>query len=200
MPDFWTADRIETMRVMHRDGHTSREIAITIGATRNQVIGKLHRLGFVNPSTADEWTPERVAILKEMHIAGTPYAEIATACGFSIASCRQKAHRIGLATRPHNSLKRRAPSERKPLGFRPRLVEGIPEPSKDLAAPIYEVTGCLWAITPHDCDKAGHLFCNHEKEGAGSYCAYHAEMNRAKPMPKGQVKRFVIPTSLLRVA
>jgi hypothetical protein len=196
--DFWTADRIDTLRRMHHAGSTCRDIGAAIGTSRNSVIGKLHRLGLAKALNATEWTPERLSTLRVMHISGVPYKQIAAACGAPEHACRQKASRMGLAPRPHNSLKRRAPSNRAPRDYTPKVIEGIDAPSIDQAADIVDATGCLWAITPHHVGKGDHLFCNHPKDGASQYCAYHAEMNRAKPVPRGQVKRFIIPTSLLR--
>lgn len=197
MADFWTDDKIETLRAMHRDGHTCREIGMVVGATRNAVIGKLHRLGISKPSAVDHWTAERLATLRTMHVEGASYEEIAEATGFCVGSCRTKASRIGLASRG-NIHYRQPRSTNKPRGFRPRLVEGLAAPSTDHAVGILDVTGCKWAVTPDNCDKGGHLFCNHQVDENSPYCAYHAELNRAKPVPRGEFKRSVIPTSLLR--
>lgn len=206
MTDFWTADRIETLRVMHHKGHTSREIGMVIGATRNQVIGKLHRLGIVTQSTANEWTEERVETLRRMYMDGAIYAEISEATGFGIASCQQKASRMGLPRRGTDTFRRPTkPIANKPRAWRPKVIEGMQAPSLELATDIVNVTGCKWPVTPDDVEKGGHLFCNHatevnEKTGnQRPYCPYHSELNRAKAQPKAEVKRFVIPTSLLRV-
>lgn len=197
--DFWTADRIETMRKMHHDGHTSRAIALAIGATRNQVIGKLHRLKIVTPATAEEWAPEDIETLKRMHIDGALYTEIATVLGRTTTACQNKANRIGLPSRGHNTFRRSSKTAAKaPKAFRPRLVEGIPAPSLDLAAGILDTTGCKWPVGEDAATPGRHLFCNHGTDENAAYCPYHSELNRAKPAPKGQVKRFVIPTSLLR--
>lgn len=196
MSDFWTMERIDTLRQMHAGGHTCREIGMAIGTSRNAVIGKLHRLGLAKQSIVDQWTPERLATLKRMHVDGASYEDIATATGFCVASCRAKASRIGLGKRGnvHYSYK----SKRTPPGFKPKIVEGIAPPSTDRAVPIYDVTGCKWAITPDNCDKGSHLFCNHDTAGDGPYCAYHTELGRSKPIPKGEVVRFKYPVSYLR--
>lgn len=43
----WTADRVETLRKLWREGMSARQIARSLGhgVTRNAVIGKVHRLG-----------------------------------------------------------------------------------------------------------------------------------------------------------
>lgn len=206
MTDFWTAGRIEIMRVMHHRGASSREIGLEIGCSRNAVIGKLHRLGIVKPSAAEEWSPEDLATLKRMHMDGAHYSAIAAVLGRTTTACQNKASRIGLPSRGHNTIRRSTKvAGHAPRGFQPRLVEGLAAPSLELATDIVNVTGCRWAVTPDDVDRGAHLFCNHPteiNEATGDprpYCPYHSELNRAKPVPKAKVKRFVIPTTLLRV-
>lgn len=50
----WSEWRIDRLRAMRADGHSASEISIAIGggATRNAVIGKLHRLGIKTTSVA----------------------------------------------------------------------------------------------------------------------------------------------------
>ena len=195
--DFWTAERVEIARDMHAKGHTCREIGAVVGTTRNAVIGKLHRLGIARPTTADQWTHDRLATLRRMHIEGATYEEISEATGFCVAACRQKASRVGLPSRG-NVHYVRAKSSNKPRGFRPKVVEGIEAPSLELAAGILDVTGCKWPVGENDLTPGRHLFCNHGTEENAAYCPYHAELNRARPVPVAERKRFVIPTTLLR--
>lgn len=44
MDQFWTEEKVNTLIEMINGGHTHREISITLGATKNQVIGKASRL------------------------------------------------------------------------------------------------------------------------------------------------------------
>lgn len=41
---FWTAERVERLRMLWMAGYSGGQIAVEIGATRNMVIGKVHRL------------------------------------------------------------------------------------------------------------------------------------------------------------
>jgi GcrA cell cycle regulator len=41
----WTAELIETLRVLWNEGHSGTEIGRRMGLNKNQVIGKVHRLG-----------------------------------------------------------------------------------------------------------------------------------------------------------
>lgn len=197
----WTIDKIETARKMRRDGHTCREIGMAIGASRNAVIGKLHRLGIAKPSVADKWTPEQIATLKRMYADGATYADISKAIGFGVATCQQKASRIGLPSRGFVHYAR-TKSNNKPRGFRPKLVEGIEAPSLDLVAGILDVTGCKWPVGENAATPGRHLFCNHDVEGGGSYCPYHARIvfSKAAPVPLEKRAKIVTPTCLLRVA
>ena len=206
----WNVERIELLRRYHAEGLTSSEIAWRLqgGVTRNAVIGKLHRLGRTNGPrrvtiAPTIWTPERVARFKEMHGNGSPYADIAAEFGISVNAARKKAFKLGLQPRASAdySTGNHRPRLATRSGFTLRWKPALPEPSTDGACDIVAATGCLWAITPHDCDKAGHLFCNHPKAEKGPYCEFHAEMNRARPEPKAKgYRRVMIPTSLLRVA
>jgi GcrA cell cycle regulator len=62
----WTDERVETLKRMWNDGQSASQIAKELGGvTRNAVIGKVHRLGLSNrtsatPSKAETETEERV--------------------------------------------------------------------------------------------------------------------------------------------
>src|SRR5262249_26981985 len=57
----WTEERIEWLKRYHAQGLSCGQIAREMGATRNAVIGKLHRLGLAGPSL----TPEQKAARAE---------------------------------------------------------------------------------------------------------------------------------------
>lgn len=44
---------------------------------------------------------------------------------------------------------------------------------------ILDVTGCRWPVTPDDCAKGDHRFCNAAQHPGSSYCEAHAHMNVA---------------------
>jgi hypothetical protein len=46
---FWTADRIEKMRSLYADGYSCGAIGRDLGASRNAVVGKVHRMGLESP-------------------------------------------------------------------------------------------------------------------------------------------------------
>lgn len=76
----WTDARIERLKMLHADGWSSSQIAADLGdATRNGVIGKIHRLGLVRdgivkkvvaPRAPREAKP-RVQKSRQRYIPGT---------------------------------------------------------------------------------------------------------------------------------
>lgn len=44
---------------------------------------------------------------------------------------------------------------------------------------ILDVTGCRWPVTPDDCARGDHRFCNAEQHPGSSYCEAHAHLNVA---------------------
>jgi GcrA cell cycle regulator len=54
----WTDDRVETLKKMRGEGQSASQIAKELGGvTRNAVIGKVHRLGLSNRTTAGAAAP-----------------------------------------------------------------------------------------------------------------------------------------------
>lgn len=211
MTDFWTADRIETLRAMRENGATAVQIGLAVGCSKNAVLGKLDRLGFNTSAGPRKWTPELCERLRVLYATGVPVDEIAAALGISYKAATNQAARMRLPKRGNifscaftSKGRTGSVTPRLPAPFKPRLVVTIEAPSTDLAATILDVTGCRWAITPHDAPKDAHMFCNHPTElneitgKPRPYCPYHSEMNRAKAVPKAEVKRFKMPTTWLR--
>lgn len=79
----WTDERVEILKEMWADGSSASEIAKKLGGvTRNAVIGKVHRLGLSNRSSASETAPavpapesESPAEVPVIEAAGTHAAE-----------------------------------------------------------------------------------------------------------------------------
>lgn len=198
--DFWTADRIETLRMMRASGATARAIGEAIGCSRNAVLGKLDRIGMNTAAVPRTWTPERVETLKALHAAGKMYSEIAEVLGVTPKAARNYAEKIKLPRREsgsHFNPARVRSAPRAPRAFKPRLVD-MTAPSLDLAVGILDVTGCKWAVGENEATPGRHLFCNHATEENAAYCPYHSALNVARPVPVAQRKRFIIPTTLLR--
>ena len=70
----WTDERVETLKKMWAEGQSASQIAKELGGvTRNAVIGKVHRLGLSNRTTAEEEAAPEVA--------AAPAPEVAPAAG-----------------------------------------------------------------------------------------------------------------------
>lgn len=199
--------------------HSFSQIGAELGCGKNGAIGKWHRIRdkrdlsklvpvkprppravSVAVNMARHWTEADSAALREMYMAGAIFSDIAVKLGRSAAACHGRAVQMGLPSRGNNNYRLSSKGrKRTTLGFTPRLVVGMEPPSTDRAASIVDVTGCRWAITEHDCHKSAHMFCNHDTELGKSYCPYHEVMKLREKVAKVAVKRFVIPTTLLRV-
>lgn len=56
--DFWTEERITLLKEMAAAGNTARQVADSLGTTRNSIIGKSHRLGIsINSKAAKSGRP-----------------------------------------------------------------------------------------------------------------------------------------------
>lgn len=222
----WNDELVDKLAAMVLGGrHSFSEIGAELGCGKNGAIGKWHRIrdkrGLaslvpVKPrpprvastaaNRAKHWSEAEIATLREMYLAGAIFTDIAAKLGRSAAACHGRAVLMGLPSRGNNNFRLSTKGKKRAsMGFKPRLVVGMEPPSTDRAASILDVTGCRWAITPHDADKGSHMFCNHPTEAneitghPRPYCPYHSEMSRQRPVPKAAVKRFIIPTALLRV-
>lgn len=64
----WSAERVETLTEMWRDGRSGGEIAARLGGvTRNAVIGKAHRLGLAGHQAKDAREDRQRQASKAMH-------------------------------------------------------------------------------------------------------------------------------------
>ena len=69
----WTPDRDAQLRALWDAGHTGTDIAQRMGATKNSIIGRVHRLGFPKRASpiamrvARPWAPEDDARLQKIY-------------------------------------------------------------------------------------------------------------------------------------
>jgi len=179
----WTQKEIDQIFRMVSEGFSMSQIAATLeGRTRNAVIGKymrvrMSRLGYTptprgpNGKQLSELIDEPVRISPQLLRNTTP---------------------------------KRACEPRRPMPKVAKAGVGVifkaplVEPPKDGAVGILDVKGCKWAVGENPKIYGGHVFCNHETDGKSPYCAYHHKQGKAQPIAKGAVKRFKVPTSLLR--
>ena len=145
----WTNERIDTMRRMLAEGHSTAVVAAFIGCSRNAVIGKVRRL---EEATKERWTrrtgtthgPRKVRMPDEGRAprkAPTPAA---------------------------NFLPLMKPLPPQPPAPAVAYVPGKP-------ATILTVTGCRWEVTG-SVVTAEYRFCNGKVEDGKPYCAHHARL------------------------
>lgn len=165
----WTDKRLAVLRELWSDGWSAQQIANKLGnPSRNSVIGKVHRLGLMQPRG------KRKAQTTRPHDQG----------GGTIQRIRNKAVSKERAT--------------KDWGIRQRLMDKAgrnsgPDPQKPLPQPpeafsdraplnltLLELTNatCKW---PHG-DEAPFEYCGHETFGFQPYCPFHQRRSRS---PRG---------------
>jgi GcrA cell cycle regulator len=153
---FWTDERVERLEQMHAKGHTTGEIAIELGTTRNSVIGKLTRLR--------KHQRRRRDIIPKAPPSTMPRQ-------------RENDYSLGsmMARLNAGSLPRPAP---KPVS-KPRPAR--PEPAEPLSATrctIMELTSktCSWPL--FEGREAFHekFYCGGQTIEGTSYCGHHSKI------------------------
>ena len=142
---FWTDDRIELLKRMWAEGHSSGVIADRLGGgtTRNAVIGKVHRLGLRKADSAQRISVKRIRaqkqIRQQIHKLFNPFGE----------------KRPRLAPTPIDP----GPEPYVPPGER-KGIDGLQDQD------------CRWPIG--DPQSADFHFCGHERLPGLAYCPHHA--------------------------
>lgn len=164
-------------------GMTALQIARKLGRTKNQVSGRLDRLGITRNLPKFDWTEERERFVLEQHRRGLRYPSIAKELGVGVVALRAKAHRMGLSHAiGDNTLRGRRVkggiAKNKPAPPKLSVVPVTPPPMVDEGSgvPLAEREGC--------CDvmgysrKRGPLYCNAplSTRATGSYCDAHARL------------------------
>ncbi len=160
----WNEQQVETLKVMYAQGHSASFIAKTLGArTRNQVIGKAHRLGLDRP--------ESPTVSKDTGLRAPKVARI-------VRRANQKAANMERA---------RALPDRAITSFRPSIVPQSERPAKvDTSRAFLALDGrnpvdveavapshCRWPI---DCPDGITRLCGADREGDARYCGTHLEL------------------------
>jgi GcrA cell cycle regulator len=151
---FWTDERLTVLRTLWAEGLTALQIGTQIGATRNAVLGKVHRMGFAirNVPVAGEQRQPRSA----KQNGPRPYR------------LPKIAMLLAVAPPPRSHIE----------GYSRRPLEYVP-PTAPLNIPFLEhKTGQCREITGHD---GLALFCGHPAVEGCSWCAHHRSVNFQKP-------------------
>lgn len=145
---------------------------------------------------AFEWTPERIEELLSLWRQGLTSYQMAAHFGVSRSAVCGKIHRERVKAN-HVIERRREPRRRssptdKPRSKKPMLT--LPESAGSVSrivspalpvfddgrlASILDVTGCRWPVKDDPAFVGGVAFCNHAQKDGSSYCAHHAQINKA---------------------
>jgi len=204
---FWNDERIAAMREMIEGGKTASDVAVTLGCTRNAVIGKATREGIrfgksvvvggeiidkrlVSKGKAPKdrsnfiWSPRAVARLSELALAGES----------SVSVARKLSHEF---VRDVSDKAVRAAAVCRGIPFRSRQMgasvrqEAAPQPIEIIVeAPTTGVTlldltarMCRWPIgEPRDIEN--FRYCGAARKGESSYCSSHHALAYAPSMSR----------------
>lgn len=183
----WTDERITELTELWEANTPTNEIARIMGLTKNQVIGKAHRLELpgrpspiirVEPGRVSEtpgkppvWTPERNERLTELHKAGTSQDAIAQELGLGKRSVIGQLSRLGLTRQPN-----RKPHKKQEQGS-VTLLKSIRQ-----YAPVSRVHRCQYIEGEPSIDDA--CKCGAPVQVKSSYCPEHHAICWYMPRPK----------------
>ena len=176
----WTPQRIEQLTILRREGRSFDAIGKAMGITRNAAIGKYQRL-----RQASGHVPAPRKRILESVSEGKP------------EFCKE----LRYNTTPKRALttRRNLPGVSKQgIGFLMPVL-APPPPRIGPAVGILDTTGCQWPTGYDEAVPGRHTFCDAAKAAKGPYCPFPDVLKVAKPEPAAKRKRFIIPTSLLRI-
>lgn len=149
----WTDDRVETLKALWADDtHSAREIAKALGCpSRSAVIGKVHRLGL--PGRQLGTRTDLVSRTHEERATRRPY----------MMSAKPGLNAKGRQQNPRGVAKLAGPVL---PPVEPALTGNEP------TLPDLTRTACRWPVG--EATGSAQMFCGAPRDGAGSYCPFHA--------------------------
>jgi len=186
----WTEQALATLRKMHSEGYTARDIANQIpGATRNAVLGKIHRLqgGRISNRT---WTPEQDAYIVRMALDGKTCSDTAKALHKAKSSILERAEQLEVKFAARGV---------SPKTYKPRVAQGpikvtparqdlldSPAPGARLLSLFDLKPGqCKWPLG--DPKEETFAYCGADRPLGKSFCDHH----HAIAYQPGSVRRTV---------
>lgn len=200
--DFWTDERVGTLKRMVRDGSTYTQVANRLGCLRSAAIAKANRLGLASrhaPSRAPRrWTASEKLQLRNLLEEGLTASQVARRLGRTPQAVRDRMLGDDLIARVDGRSANRSaavlpaaraetPSNGAPLRLRaPAKGEAAAYDAKRqhaarLLADLQRGE-CRFAVSPDDAAPAEHRFCAApvvdrlagETHPHANYCAHHA--------------------------
>jgi|LakMenEpi03Aug12_release.lakeMendotaPanAssembly.Ray.scaffolds.fasta_scaffold295756_5 GcrA cell cycle regulator len=162
MTPFWTPAKIALLERYWAEGRTAQRIGDKLGATRNAVIGKAHRLKL------------------------TPRGEPARA---PVKQKIQKVKAVRPAAEPKLKGSRKTTTRSKPVPPRPIVHETVPMGDVCTATMALKANDCRWPLGDPYTDR--FMYCDKKKTEKYPYCEEHCRMayNEAGSLKyRGKVK------------
>lgn len=174
----WTEERVELLKKLWTEGLSASQIAarLSMGVTRNAVIGKVHRLNLSGrvqqPRSAQPRTPRKP---REPSHPGrtTSLPSMPTAGSTALKPMLRAEHSARPAPLP----------EPKPV----RLVD-LPKGGRVTILHLSDKT-CKWPIG--DPGSEEFCFCGHNPRDGSPYCEYHARL-AYQPMQDRRMKKLAV--------
>ena len=140
----WTDEQIAELKRLWADGIVASKIAQTLHTSKNSVLRRVHDLSL------------------PLRRAGTPRSKAGLAAyRLDLAAKRAEARILALeARRPSLAKISRGQAPRKPIPVLPATAAPSPAEPHYWPVPIVNVTGCRFAVSPHNAGRGEHLFCN----------------------------------------
>lgn len=160
----WTDDILAKAKRLYVDeGQSSGEVAKRIGATRNQVIGKVYR---------GEWTSQRSEAVKMVHKlnAVARAGKASREAGAAKPKAPKAPRRLKIAG---NGAIFKASTSCAPLPTPEASLAALNENSRQLTC--FELTPSTCKYGTHE-DEHGHRFCGHPVKEGSPYCDGHARV------------------------
>lgn len=179
MTDFeWNDEQIAALRKMWSDGLSATKIAAQLGgASRNAVLGKVHRLRLQEraPGCAPKPKTERIATRKKLQLARPPKPTVKPLVG-QAQFARKKPDPVKVA-------------EVKSIELRPAPID-MPKPLRKALVDLGR-NDCRW---PVEGEKSHTLFCGHPAPSESSYCPGHHRLSVGSGT---RSERLAIPSKLM---
>jgi GcrA cell cycle regulator len=185
----WTDARVATLKELHSLGLSAGQIAGRMGASRNMVIGKLHRIsgGTKVHRGKPAWTPEMIEIAARGWAENKPLSVIGAMIGKTHSQVSQYAqdHRDLFPKKDPSRKSTGSPMKRTAEAeyIAPQFLvppEGYDAERLEHAKELHEVEAreCRWPLN----NGSPFMFCAAETEKGATYCVHH----RLRARPKTQ--------------
>ena len=176
-PTKWTCERVEEVRRLTAEGHSSRQIGEKVGASRNAIVSIWRRFGIQQVRTRNRWDEGAVARVAKLLDEQCSYAEVAAEFGVTIATISNvvSQHRLRPRKRKLQTFTMKAPDTGATSAFdngpfKPVFAEGYAGQTGRLAMADLAEHHCRFPVDQPD---GSVRFCAQTQQRGSAYCAAH---------------------------